>query len=79
MITKTKVVINTIETTNIGTWNVHRMKETGMIIPIAVETKTYNLVAVGIRETDCIQSENKRSALVEGLLYYDHDNNPLHT
>lgn len=66
--------------TNIGTWNIRTMWETGKAFEVAAEMKNYNLALLGVSEPTWTQSGQKRLASGEMLLYSGHEeDNAPHT
>ncbi|MGL5901241.1 MAG: reverse transcriptase domain-containing protein [Cetobacterium sp.] len=77
--TRPNTLLNT-RATNIGTWNVRTMYETGKTYQVATEMKNYNLTLLGVSETRWTQSGQKRLASGEMLLYSGHEEeNAPHT
>ena len=60
-------------TTNIGTWNVKTMYQTGKVAQVAAEMKNYNISILGISETRWLQSGQRRLLTGELLLYSGHE------
>ena len=59
--------------TNIGTWNVKTMYQSGKTMQVAREMRKYNITILGISETRWTQSGQKRLASGEMLLYSGHE------
>ncbi|KAL9983152.1 hypothetical protein ACROYT_G005285 [Oculina patagonica] len=64
--------------TNIGTWNIRTMFETGKTAQVSAEMRRYNIAVLGLCETRWTQSVRIRLSTGETLLYSGHeeDNSP---
>lgn len=71
--TKRTTIISTRTTTNIGTWNVRTMFETGKTAQVAAEMRRYNLDLLGISESRWTGSGQHKLATGELLLYSGHE------
>ena len=60
-------------TTQVGTWNVHTMYETGKTAQIAAEMSRYKLAILGLCETRWTLSEQIRLTTGETLIYSGHE------
>ena len=66
-------IISTRTTTTIGTWNVRTMFEAGKAAQVAAEMRNYNISILGISESRCTDSGQKRLTSGELLLYSGHE------
>lgn len=71
--TRPTTIISTRTTTNIGTWNVRTMFETGKTAQVAAEMRRYNLDLLGISESRWTGAGQKKLATGELLLFSGHE------
>lgn len=71
--TRPTTIISTRTTTNIGTWNVRTIFETGKTAQVAAEMRRYNLDLLGISESRWIGAGQKKLATGELLLFSGHE------
>lgn len=71
--TRPITIISTRTITNIGTWNVRTMFETGKTAQVASEMRRYNLDLLGISESRWTGAGQKKLATGELLLFSGHE------
>ena len=66
-------LLSTRAITNIGTWHIRTMFETGKTAQVSTETRRYNIAVLGLCETRWTQSRQIRLSTGETLLYSGHE------